>query len=376
MRGRTSSIKINLSQEQREILEGLLRRQKTPVGLAKRARAMLLLAEGKRFNRVAARVGLGERHLRKWARRFIEQGVDGWHERPRPGKAPIFPPQIALYLVKIACELPDTQGRSLSQWDCTELARQVVTAGLVGSLSASTVRRLLQSHQLKPWRHHLWLSPKVPRDKAFVKSIREMSRLYTRKLKAHEMVLCLDEKTSLQPRPRQAATLPPAPQSVMKVEHEYERKGALNLLAAFDTRTGKVWGQTYERKRQVELITFLAYLDIEIPANITQMHVVLDNLKMHKGQKVQAWLAQHPRFVFHFPPVHCSWRNQVEQWFSILQRKRLNIANFKDKQALAERLQAFIAEWNTEAHPFNWTTKSVAKVMAKCESKSAPAKAA
>ena len=269
----------------------------------------------------------------------------------------------------MACELPDTQGRSLCQWDCTELARQVVAADLVGSISASTVRRILKSHHLKPWRHHLWLSPKVPRDNVFVNSIVYISRLYTRKLKPHEMVLCLDEKTSVQPRPRQAATLPPRPQSTMKVEHEYERLGALNLFAAFDTRTGQVWGQTYERKRQVELIAFLEYLDNEIPAHITQIHVVLDNLRMHKGKKVQAWLAQHPRFVFHFPPVHCSWMNQVEQWFSILQRKRLNIANFKNKQALAERLQAFIAEWNTHAHPFNWTTQSVAKVMAKCEPK-------
>ena len=110
------------------------------------------------------------------------------------------------------CVRPDTQGRSLTQWDCTELARQLVAAGVVGSICASTVRRILQSHHLKPWRHHLWLSPKVPRDKAFAKSIREISRLYTRKLKRHEMVLCVDEKTSLQPRPRQAPTLPASAQ--------------------------------------------------------------------------------------------------------------------------------------------------------------------
>jgi transposase len=287
-----------------------------------------------------------------------------------------FPPQVALYLVKIACELPDTEGRSLSQWDCTELARQVVVAGLVGSLSASTVRRILHNHHLKPWRHHLWLSPKVPRDKAFIKSIREISRLYTRPLQANEMVLCLDEKTSLQPRPRKAATLPPQPNSTMKVEHEYERKGALNLFAALDTRSGKVWGQTHERKRQDEFILFLDYLDQAIPTHITQVHVVLDNLPMHKGKKIQAWVAKHPRFIFHYPPTHCSWMNQVEQWFSILQRKRLKIANFKDKQALAERLQAFITEWNTHAHPFQWTTKSVAKVMAKYEAQSALTKAA
>lgn len=103
----------------------------------------------------------------------------------------------------------------------------MVAAGFVGSISAATVRRILKRQPLKPWRHHLWLSPKVPRDKAFVKSIRAISRLYTRKLKRHERVVCLDEKTSLQPRPRKAPTLPAKPHGVMKVEQEYERKGAL-----------------------------------------------------------------------------------------------------------------------------------------------------
>ncbi len=136
------------------------------------------------------------------------------------------------------------------------------------------------------------------------------------------MVLCVDEKTSLQPRPRQAKTLPAQPGVPMRVEQEYERKGALNLFAAFDTRTGFVWGQTDERKRQEEFIAFLEYLDHQVPSHITTIHLVLDNLSVHKGKKVQAWLSQHPRFVFHYPPVHCSWMNQVEQWFSILQRKR------------------------------------------------------
>ena len=89
--------------------------------------------------------------------------------------------------------------------------------------------------------------------------------------------------------------------------------------------------------------------------------------RVHKGKQVQARLAKHPRFVFHHPPVHCSWMNQVEQWFSIARRKRLRIADFASKEELAERLMAFIREWNEIAHPFNWTSKSVAKVMAKCQ---------
>jgi transposase len=267
----------------------------------------------------------------------------------------------------MACERPDDRGRSLSFWDCREMARQLAAEGVVPSISPHTVRRVLESHHLKPWRHHLWLSPKVPRDEAFAAAVREIADLYTRPLRDDEVVLCADEKTSLQPRPRKSPTLAARPKRPVRVEHEYGRCGALNLFAAFDTRTGKVYGMTAERKRQAEFIAFLERLDREIPATVETIHVVLDNLRMHKGKQVQAWLAEHPRFAFHHPPVHCSWMNQVEQWFSILQRKRLRIADFADKAALAERLQAFIAEWNQVAHPFKWTTKSVAKVMAKCK---------
>ena len=270
-------------------------------------------------------------------------------------------------MVKIACERPDDLGCSLSQWDCVELARTLVADGVVTSISTETVRRILSNHKLKPWRHHMWLSTKVPRDADFKARVTNVIDLYTRPLMPFEMVLCVDEKTSLQPRTRLSPTLPARPGQPVRVEHEYQRKGALNLFAGFDTRTGKVYAHTAERKRQVEFIAFLEQLDQQIPSNITTLHVVLDNLRMHKGKQVQAWLAKHPRFVFHFPPVHCSWMNQVEQWFGILQRKRLRIADFADKTALAERLMAYVQHWNAHAHPFNWSTRSVAKVMAKCE---------
>ena len=278
-----------------------------------------------------------------------------------------FPPEVAIHVVKIACERPDDVGRSLSQWDCTEIARQLESAGVVKSISAETVRQILLHHRLKPWRQKMWLSAKVPRDAAFAEQIQGICALYTRPLRPDEVVLCVDEMTSLQPRPRKSPTRAAKKDRPTLVEHEYGRCGALNLFAAFDTRTGQVYGQTAARKRQSEFIAFLEQLDREIPASIQTIHVVLDNLRMHKGQQVQAWLAEHPRFVFHHPPVHCSWMNQVEQWFGILKRKRLRIADFADKEHLAERLMSFIREWNEVAHPFNWTSKSVAKIMAKCQ---------
>jgi hypothetical protein len=226
---------------------------------------------------------------------------------------PFFPPAVALYVVKIACEQPDMVGRSLSQWDSAELARQLVRHGVVESISPQTVQRILAHHKLKPWRHHLWLSPTVPRDEVFAAQVQAITTLYTRPLEVWEMVLCVDEKTSIQPRPRKAPTLAAQPGWPVRVEHEYSRLGALNLFAGFDTRTGKVYATTASRKRQVEFIAFLEQLDREIPVTITALHMVLDNVKMHKGKQVQAWLAQHPRFILHFPPVHCSWMNQVEQ---------------------------------------------------------------
>lgn len=275
-----------------------------------------------------------------------------------------FPPEVAFHLVKLACERPDNAGASLSQWDCSELVRQLINSGIVDDISTSTVWRILNHHKLKPWRYHMWLSPKHPRDAEFYSRIRALTRLYTRLLESDEVVLCVDEKTSLQPRPRLAPTKPAQPELPNRVEHEYRRDGALNLFSAFDTRTGIVYGQCYSRKRQAEFIRFLEYLESKIPATIAKIHLVCDNVPTHHGKQVRQWLASHPRFVFHFTPVHCSWMNQVEQWFSILQRKRFRIADFESKTDLEAKVLRFIAEWNTHATPFDWTKKSATKVMA------------
>ncbi len=149
----------------------------------------------------------------------------------------------------------------------------------------------------------------------------------------------------------------------ISVEHEYVRKGALNLFAAFDTRTGRVLGILRRRKRQIEFIELLEAIDHATPASVTTIHLLCDNLSIHNGKLACAWLAAHPRFRMHFTPVDCSWMNQVEQWFSILQRKRLRAPNFADLADLEEKILAFIHEWNEIAHPFNWTAKSFAKVL-------------
>src|SRR5918997_683533 len=234
-----------------------------------------------------------------------------------------FPPEVALHLVHRACELPEQAGRSLSQWDCTELARQLVIDAVVAAISPQTVQRMLADNRLKPWRHHVWLHPRTPRDATFAAHVRAVADLLTRPLAAHEVVLSLDEMTSLQPRPRRVATRPAQPGRPLQVEHEYPRAGATHLFA--------------------------------------------DNVSVHHGKLVQQWLAAHPRFVAHFTPVHCSWMNPVEQWFGILRRKRLRSPNFPDLATLQRAILQFIAEWNEIAHPFRWTTASFDKILAKVD---------
>jgi transposase len=274
---------------------------------------------------------------------------------------------VALHAIRLACELPDVVGRSLSQWDCAELARHLERDGIVAAISPRTVGRILASQRLKPWRSHSWLHPKAPRDAEFLRRTREVADLLTRPLGAHEVVLSLGEMASLQPRPRAVPTRPARPGRPIQVEHEYARNGALHLFAAFDTRSGRAYGECFFRKRQVEFLTFLEQLDAAIPPRITTVHLLCDNLSVHHGKQVRRWLAKHPRFVPHFTPVHCSWMNPVEQWLSILRRKRLRGPNFADVPALAKAVRQFIREWNEIAHPFRWTTQSFEKILAKVE---------
>jgi transposase len=274
---------------------------------------------------------------------------------------------VALHLVRRACELPEQAGRSLSQWDCAELARQLVLDEVVAAISPRTVQRLLAADRLKPWRSHVWLHPRTPRDATFAAQVRAVADLLTRLPDEHEVVLSLDEMTSLQPRPRRVSTRPAQPGRPVQVEHEYRRAGATHLFAAFDTRSGQVYGVTTRRKRQVEYLTLLEHLDQAVPSTITTIHLLADNVSVHHGKLVQQWLAAHPRFVAHFTPVHCSWMNPVEQWFGIRRRKRLRPPGFPDLATLQRAILQFIAEWNEIAHPFRWTSASFEKILTKVD---------
>jgi len=286
-----------------------------------------------------------------------------------PGRVALggFPPEVALHVVDLACTLPEQHRQPVSHWDSTTIADQFVTAGIVDQISPSPIQRILARHRRRPGRCHSWLHPPRPRDAAFVQQLRDLIDRYTRPLAADEIVRCVDEITQLPPRPRAVPLRPARPGTPRSLEQTDTRAGALNLFAAWDTRTGQVSGYLARRKRQAEFLRFLAHLDALTPPTITTIHLVLDHVSVHHGRQVRAWLADHPRFVLHFLPVHSSWMNQVEQWFSILRRKRLRYTTFADLDALAEAIIAFTDQWNRSAHPFRWTPTSFDKVIASVE---------
>ena len=200
-RGRPPSFTIVLSPEERKELERWTRCTTIPAGRARRARIVLLLARGKTHTRTAELAGVQRRVVYTWGKRFVQKRIDGLDDKPGRGAKPRFPPQLAAHVVKVACERPDDRGRSLSQWDCAELGRQMVRDGIVDTVSSSTIGRILKHHKLKPWRKHYWLTRKKPRDEAFRRAVEEIIDLYVRPLRPDEIVLSLDEKTSLQPPP-------------------------------------------------------------------------------------------------------------------------------------------------------------------------------
>jgi transposase len=367
---------IELEATERAELERLTRSHTVAAGLARRARIILLAADGLPLGQIATLVGVDRNTVRARLDRFRQDRLSGLPDRPRTGRPPLFTLAVILYLVRLACELPRQRGRSLSLWTCTELARQLVRDGVVAAISSQTVQRLLAARRLKPWRWRYWLHPKGPRDAEFVRRTREIAELTTRELAPHEVVLSTDEMTSIQPRPRTAPTQPALPGRAVQLEHEYARKGARNLFAAFNTRTAQVIGACFARKRQVEFIALLERLLTAFDASITTIHLICDNVSVHHGKQVQAWLAQHPRIELHFVPVHSSWMNQVEQWFSILRRKRLKCQNFADLAELTAAIEQFIAEWNQTGQPFKWTAASFEKVLAKAEAEIASAQLA
>lgn len=278
----------------------------------------------------------------------------------------------------IACELPATQNVPLSRFSVRELAREAVLRGLAPSLSSSTVQRWLAEDVLRPWRHQSWI---FPRAGDFELKAGRVLDLYHRlweglALQPDEYVLSADEKTSLQPRARLHPTQPPGPGQPMRVEHEYERGGALAYLAAWDVHRAKLFGRCEPTTGIVPFGNLVEQVMTQEPyVSARRVFWILDNGSSHRGAaSVERLQTAWPNLRVVHLPVHASWLNQIEIYFSVVQRKVVTPSNFASLQALASTILAFQSRYEESAVPFAWkfTRDKLAKLMAKLSQPLAP----
>jgi transposase len=352
-----SPYQIALTGEEEAVLTARARSVRGPYRDRLRAQIVLAAAAGSTSAAIAAQVGAHVGTVRKWRRRFAVSRLAGLKDAPRSGRPPVFTATDRAEAIALACALPAESGVPLSRWSCPELARELAARCQIAA-SASTIGRWLAADALKPWQHRSWISV---RDPGFAVKAARVLDLYAgiwdgRALGENDYVICADEKTSVQARCRCHPTLPPGKARAMRVEHDYRRGGALAYLAAWDVHRGRVTGRCEHTtgiapfSRLVEQV-----MTAEPYASADRVFWIVDNGSSHRGaasvkRMTKAWPNAH---LIHLP-VHASWLDQAEIYFSVVQRKVVNPNDFTDLAQIRDRLAAFEIRYNAIARPFNW----------------------
>jgi len=282
-----------------------------------------------------------------------------WTKNHEAGAQPAFPPSVVVEVKRLACESPRAVGVPLARWSLRELQREVVTRGVVATIGGTTVWRWLAADAIRPWRHRSWL---FPRDPEFPTKAGPILDLYAgvwrdELLTPEDCVLSADEKTSVQARQRRHAPAPCGPDRVAKIEHEYERMGAWAYLAAWDVRRAKLFGRCEPANGIASFDRLVAQVMAEEPyRSARRVFWIVDNGSGHRGPKaVERLQRRWPNVIPVFTPVHASWLNQIEIYFSVVQRKVLTPGDFADLAALEAALLGFQHRYEAAARPFEWT---------------------
>jgi transposase len=343
--GRTVAMKI--SSKQRRELESITARPSEAAGLVRRARVVLLSAEGISGRSIAKHLDLSAEQVSRIRARFAAEGVLGLQARPKGGRQDHAVPAAVVDEVVNLAMSPPPAGRS--RWTTRLLAKQV-------RLTSGCISDLLRKNGLKP---HLVRTYKVSRDPNFVAKVNDVVGLYLNPPQ-HAVVLSVDEKTSIQALQRTQLPLPLRSGRAQRHTHDYKRHGVLDLYAALEVATGKVTHKVTESHTATDFISFMNHVVRAYPDQ--ELHVILDNSSAHGTPEVKAWLVQHPRVEFHYTPTSASWLNQVEGFFGILGKQSLGVSDFDSKRALRAHLNAYMKSWNVSPTPFLWTKPAKAIV--------------
>jgi transposase len=326
---------------QREILESLGRSGTAPHREVLRARALLLAADGVPNTWIAEQVGVTVVTVREWRERFAAEGLARFGRvRPGRGRKPTIPAEKVAEIVRMTKEeTPPGQ----THWSVRTMAK-------AAGVSPATVQRIWAARGLKP---HLVKTFKLSTDPKFEEKLVDVVGLYLDP-PDQAVVLCMDEKSSVQALDRTQPSLPMVPGRAGTMTHDYKRNGTTTLFAALDVLTGKVIGRCLPRHRHEEFLKFLRVIDKETPKGL-DVHLILDNYGTHKHPEVQAWLAKHPRFQLHFTPTSSSWLNLVERWFREITDKAIRRGVFQSVPDLVAAIEAYLQAHNNDPKPFVWT---------------------
>jgi DDE superfamily endonuclease len=277
----------------------------------------------------------------------------------------VFPSEVHAQATALACSLPKEKGVALSRWSLAEIVKHQLSKQAVSAISSSTLFRWFAADKLKPWRFHNWQHILDP--KKFLERARPVLQVYE---KAIELLrdgiwaICVDEKTSIQARQLEQEPVPAKPGHPVHVAPRYKRQGALQLFAALSVADGRKYGQTSERKRFVDFQAFL--LQVIFPEALRRkvhtLILILDNGTTHAPKQLENWLKEQVRLnqwpltiQVYWLPVNASWLDQIEIWFSVLQRKLLTPSHFKNCTELTQTIMEFIRCENLSPKPIRWT---------------------
>jgi transposase len=336
---------LKLRKGDRAILEAWSRAGTVEARVAKRARIVLLASEGCSNRDIGEVVDLHYNQVGVWRQRYAEFGLTGLDDGERSGRPPVYDHDDVLLLVKLVTEPPP---ESASRWSMEALARAMADHGV--PISASQCWRICSALDLKPWQVQSWMTSHDP---DFWQKAGDVCALYLDP-PMNAVVFSVDEKTGMQAKARINPTKPAVPGSPERREFEYERNGTAVLYAALNVHEGDVFGWVTDTSDGDNFITFLWDLMDRTPCHL-DLHVIVDNLSAHTTPKTDILLEHNPRVQLHFTPTHASWLNQVELFFSILERRLLRRGEFSSVDNLARRVIAFINDYNRRAAPFRWT---------------------
>jgi transposase len=356
--GGRSPFTVTLTASQRRFLKALVRRPTAQQRQVTRARIVLLAAAGLANAAIARRLGIAPNTVGKWRKRFCQEGFDGLADRKRSGRPRAFPAAVVALAKAVACELPATRGVPLSRWSLSELRAELLASGAVSEISTTTLWRWLAEDPIKPWQHHSWI---FPRDPQFAAKATVVLDLYQRIFQGQPLgegdyIISADEKTSIQARCRCHPTLPPGRARSMRVEHEYERRGALAYLAAWDVHHARLFGRCESATGIEPFDRLVAQVMTTKPyASAERVFWVVDNGSSHRGQaSIRRLEGKYANLRLIHLPVHASWLNQIEIYFSIVQRKVLTPNDFVDLAEVQQRLLDFQRRYQQTAVPFDW----------------------